>query len=177
MQYSNPDQPLISFPVSVKLHNICGIGLTINYLLFLTGNIISGNGKNYQIQLKGMLKRVRIQLRFYMWGYFRREKPPFPVTEERKFNPLQALSYATAMYIGLPVLFITGWGLLFPEAVLERIFGLSGLLITDLLHVIAGFLMSVFMCIHIYLCSVGSSPKSKFRSILTGWEEIEKESL
>ena len=55
MQYSNPDSPLISFPVSVKIHNICGIGLTINYLLFLLGNIISGNHKNYRMQMKRMM--------------------------------------------------------------------------------------------------------------------------
>lgn len=175
MQYSDPNAPLISFPVSVQLHNISGIGLSINYLLFFVGNCISGNGRNYRIKWKGARKRMMKQARYYVWGYFRREKEPFPVNEERKFNPLQAWTYVMVMYVGIPVLIITGWGLLFPETILERIFGVSGLLVTDLVHVIMGFLSSVFMVIHIYLCTLGLNPKGNFRAIITGWHEIHKE--
>ena len=171
MQYSNPDAPLISFPISVKLHNICGIGLTINYLLFLIGNFVSKNGKHYRIQWKGIKERLMKQFYYYVRGYFRKEDPPFPIDENRKFNPLQAFTYAIAMYAGVPLLFITGWGLLFPEAILERIFGVSGLLIADLLHVITGFLMSIFMIAHIYLCTIGAHPISNFKSMITGWHE------
>ena len=171
MQYSNPDAPLISFPVSVKLHNISGIGLTFNYFIFFVGNCISKNGKQYRIQWKGMKDRMMKQIRFYAFGYFRKEEHPFPVTAERKFNPLQALTYAMVMYAGIPLVFITGWGLLFPETVLERIFGVSGLLITDLLHVITGFLLSIFMIVHIYLCTLGLKPISNFKSMVTGWHE------
>jgi thiosulfate reductase cytochrome b subunit len=171
MQYSDPNAPLISFPVSVKMHNISGIGLTLNYLVFFIGNLISKNGRNYRIQWKGEKERLMKQLRYYTRGYFRKENPPFPIGEERKFNPLQAFTYAIAMYAGVPVLFITGWGLLFPETVLEKVFGVSGLLVTDLLHVITGFLLSIFMVVHIYLCTIGAHPISNFRAILTGWHE------
>lgn len=175
MQYSNPDLPLISFPVSVEMHNICGIGLTINYMIFLIGNMLSGNGENYRVQFQGLRKRLIAQLIYYTRNYFRKGKVPFPVTEQRKFNPLQAVSYAMAMYIGLPMLFLTGWGLLFPGLVLDNIFVVSGLILTDLFHVVIGFVMSVFMFIHIYLCSMGKNPKDNFRAIITGWCEIEKE--
>ena len=33
MQYSDPDTTMIPFATSVKLHNVCGIGLTANYLI------------------------------------------------------------------------------------------------------------------------------------------------
>jgi thiosulfate reductase cytochrome b subunit len=169
MQYSNPDSPFISFELAMQLHNICGIGLSLNYLVFFIGNWISGNSRHYRIEWKGEKERLMKQARYYLSGYFKKENPPFPMTEDRKFNPLQALTYAIAMYAGLPVLIITGWGLLFPETVLDRVFGVSGLLITDLLHVISGFLLSVFMFIHIYLCTLGANPKDNFRSIITGW--------
>jgi thiosulfate reductase cytochrome b subunit len=171
MQYSDPDAPLISFPVSVELHNISGIGLTINYLLFLLGNLFSKNGKNYRIEWKGARLRMMKQFRYYVSGYLRKEKPPYPVTIDRKFNPLQAFSYALAMYVGVPVLCITGFGLLFPEAILDRIFGVSGLLVADLVHVITGFLLSVFMIVHIYLCTLGLAPGRHFKAIITGWYE------
>ena len=174
MQYSDPNAPWISFPVSVKLHNICGIGLTFNYLVFFIGNMISKNGKQYRIEWKGEKERLIRQLRYYTGGYFRKEAPPFPINEERKFNPLQAFTYAIALYAGVPVLFITGWGLLFPETVLQAFFGVSGLLVTDLLHVITGFLLSIFMIVHIYLCTMGLHPLSNFRAILTGWHDTTK---
>ena len=169
MQYSNPDSPFISFGASVKIHNIAGIGLSFNYLIFFIGNWISGNGKHYRIQWKGEKERLMKQARYYLLGYFKKDNPPFPITEERKFNPLQALTYALALYVGVPVLIITGWGLLFPETILDRFVGLSGLVITDLIHVATGFLLSVFMLIHIYLCTLGVDPKSNFRSIISGW--------
>ena len=174
MQYSNPDQPWISFPVSVKLHNICGISLTANYMIFLIGNFITGNGKQYRVQLRGLMQKLIRQMRYYAWGYFTKEHKPFPVTEERKFNPLQAVTYLMAMYIGVPLLFITGWGLLFPETIIEKVFGVSGLVLTDLLHVVMGFLLSVFMIVHIYLCSIGTKPRDNYRAIITGWGEIEE---
>ncbi len=173
MQYSDPDSPFISFSTSRNLHNICGIILTFNYLLFFIGNWISGNGRHYRIQWKGLRERLIQQARFYLRGYFKREEPPFPVLEDRKFNPLQGFTYALALYIGVPFLILTGWGLLFPEAILDRIFGVSGLMVADIVHVIAGFLLSIFMVIHIYLCTLGKKPGDNFRSIMTGWHQAD----
>ena len=172
MQYSNPDHPLISFPVSVSMHNVCGIGLSVNYLIFFIGNMVSGNGKHYRMEARGLGSRLWKQLHYYLIGIFRKEKTPFPVTQERKFNPLQAFTYILALYAGVPVMIITGWGLLFPDAVLHSFFGVSGVLLTDLLHVITGFLLSIFMFIHIYICTLGHKPGSNFRSIITGWHEL-----
>lgn len=171
MQYSDPEAPWIPFNLSVKLHNICGIGLTINYVLFIIGNKVTGNSKHYKTEWKGLRKKLIRQGRYYLFGYFRKDEHPFPMTEERKFNPLQALTYVMAMHIGVPVLCITGIGLLFPEAILDKIFGFSGLLVADLLHVITGFLLSVFMIIHIYLCTIGLRPIRHFKAIITGWHE------
>ncbi len=169
MAYSNPDAPMVSFKLAVELHNICGIILSVNYLVFFIGNWISNNSKHYRIQWKGLKERLMNQARYYMLGYFRGEKPPYPLNEERKFNPLQAFTYAIAMYAGIPVLIITGWGLLFPEIMLEKFFEVSGMRITSLFHSISGFFLSVFMFIHIYICTIGANPKANFKAILTGW--------
>ena len=130
---------------------------------------------HYRIRWRGLGLRLRMQFRYYAWGYFKRERNPFPVSGETKFNPLQAFSYALVMYTGIPLLLITGWGLLFPEILLDRIFGINGLMLTDLLHVIAGFVLSIFMFVHLYLCTIGINPRNKFRAIITGWHESEIE--
>jgi thiosulfate reductase cytochrome b subunit len=173
MLYVDPDAPLISFSVSVKIHNVCGILLTVNYLVFIIGNRLSGNGEHYRTQWKGARERLMKQARYYLFGYFKGEEPPFPINEARKFNPLQAFTYAMAMYVGVPVVAFTGWGLLFPEVIPDRILGLSGLVTADILHITAGFLLSIFMIIHIYICTIGSDPKGNFRAIMTGWHSVD----
>jgi thiosulfate reductase cytochrome b subunit len=173
MQYSSRDASIISFPVSVQMHNISGIILTASYLLFIIGNFISGNGKHYRIQWQGLKKRMFIQLRYYMFGYLKKQNHPYPVSRESKFNPLQAFTYALIMYITLPLVVISGWGLLFPETILGGVLGVSGLVLTDLLHVIMGFLLSIFMIIHIYTITLGHHPLRNFRSIITGWHHTE----
>lgn len=173
MQYSARDSFMIPFRISVELHNISGIALTASYLIFFIGNIISGNRKHYRLQWQGLKKRMSLQLRYYLSGYFKKQPPPFPVSSDNKFNPLQAVTYIMAMYIGLPLVMITGFGLLFPEIILAGIFGVNGLVLTDLIHVIMGFLLSIFMIIHIYLCTMGVHPGCNFRSIITGWHSTE----
>ena len=174
MQYSSRDASIISFPVAVQMHNISGIILTASYLLFIIGNFLSGNGKHYRIQWQGLKKRMFIQLRYYMFGYLKKQNHPYPVSRERKFNPLQAFTYALIMYIALPLVMISGWGLLFPETILNGIFGVSGLVLTDLLHVIMGFLLSIFMIVHIYTITMGLHPLGNFRAIITGWHHVEE---
>lgn len=169
MQYSSPNGSLIPFHISVQMHNISGILLSASYLVFFVGNILSGNGKHYRLQWQGLRKRMLVQGRYYLYGYFKKQSPPFPVSSINKFNPLQAVTYVMVMYIGLPLVVITGFGLLFPEIILDGIFGVNGLVLTDLIHVIMGFLLSIFMIVHIYLCTMGESPKHNFRGILTGW--------
>ncbi len=171
MQYSNPDYPFIPFDISVKMHNISGIILSFNYLIFFLGNLFTRNGKHYRLEWKGLGGRLKKQFMYYTVGIFSGEKPPFPIDAERKFNPLQKFSYVLAMYLGVPLLILTGWGLLFPELVIHRMFGTSGILVTDIVHVILGFVLSLFMLVHIYFCTIGLKPISNFRSIITGWHE------
>jgi thiosulfate reductase cytochrome b subunit len=173
MQYSSPNGSIIPFRISVQMHNISGISLAASYLVFFVGNILNRNGKHYRLQWRGLRKRMYVQGRYYLSGYFKKQSPPFPVSSQNKFNPLQAVTYVMVMYIGLPLVVITGFALLFPEIILAGIFGVNGLVLTDLVHVIIGFLLSIFMIVHIYLCTMGASPKHNFRAIITGWHNTE----
>jgi len=53
---------------------------------------------------------------------------------------------------------------MFPDAVMDKIFGVSGLLLTDLLHVIIGFLMTAFMLVHIYTGFIRQNPIQQLQS-------------
>jgi len=172
MLYSDPENALVvKFQRAVAIHNVCGVLLTISYTLFLFGNLFTSNGRHYLIRLKGLGEKLWKQGYFYAYGYFRGEKAPFPVGSDRKFNPLQQVSYLGVMYFVLPMLFVTGWALMFPEFILKQFLGLSGIFLTDQFHVVLGFLVVIFLFIHIYVSTMGKSPVSNFRSIITGWQE------
>jgi thiosulfate reductase cytochrome b subunit len=173
MQYTSKTDYLlvVGFARAVKWHNIAAILLTFNYVTFVAGNIFTDNGKFYKLNGKGLLPDLRKQFRYYALGMFRGEKPPFPVTLDRKFNPLQKFSYVLTMYVAFPLIIISGLGMLFPETVINRFFGISGLILTDILHITMGFLISVFMIIHIYTCTLGARPTSLFKSIVSGYHE------
>jgi thiosulfate reductase cytochrome b subunit len=171
MQYSDPEYPIMRFDLAVSIHDISGIAITVNYILFLLGNIFTSNGYQYVFRVKGYFKNVSRQFMYYAFGMFRKEDPPFPVSIDNKFNPLQRLSYVVVMYILMPVVIITGLMLLYPEYLLHDIFGNRSIHFTDIIHVIVGFVISLFLVIHVYFCTIGTKPWSNFKSMFNGYHE------
>ncbi|OFY68024.1 MAG: hypothetical protein A2V64_06865 [Bacteroidetes bacterium RBG_13_43_22] len=176
MQFASPDnQFLIAlFPGSVRLHDVCAIILTISYMAYVAGNIISDNGKHYRISSKDIFPDSGIQLKYFVWGMFRKEKRPFPVTSGNKFNPLEKVSYVLVMYAALPLLILSGIIMLFPDMKIISTFGTGFYIFSDILHIILGFFISLFLIIHIYTCTIGPSTGSIFRSIMSGYSESEE---
>ena len=171
MQFSNPKVPLIRFDIAVSIHNIFGILLAVSYLLFFAGNLFTSNGKYYKIKFKGYYEQLQSQIRYYIRGIFKGEEAPFKINRERKFNPLQQFTYVLSMYILVPIISITGFSLMYPEVIPTNVFGMSGLHLTDLLHIFAGFIISLFMFVHIYFCTIGKNPVSNFKSMINGYHE------
>jgi thiosulfate reductase cytochrome b subunit len=171
MQFSGPKVSLVRFDSAVAIHDVAGIILIAGYILFFIGNLFTYNGLHYQIEYRGLFARLKKQFTYYAFGLFRHEYPPFPVTTENKFNPLQQFSYVFVMYLFIPLVFITGLAMLFPSSIPTIILGGSGLHVTDFLHILAGFVISMFMLIHIYFCTIGKTPVSNFKSIINGYHE------
>lgn len=169
LHYSGQPGSIIPFDKAITIHNFGGVALSISYLLFLFGNLFTPNGKHYRIRCKGLLTGSRDQFRYYIVGMLKGEKNPFTVTRENKFNPLQKISYVFIMYICMPLIIITGIDLLFPGFLFTRFLGGNGLLITYLMHIISGFIVTIFLVIHIYFCTLGPAPGSLFMSILSGY--------
>ena len=159
MYYSNRGFQLMDFQLAINMHNITGIMVGLSYLIFSIGNLRTTNHKHYKV------KRI---------GMFNNQHPPFPLSEKRKFNPLQKLIYSIIMYVFMPGLIITGIGLLFPELIIENVYQLSGIFLTALLHASLGFLVSIFLIIHLYVASIGKHPLENFKSILNGYHDPNK---
>jgi thiosulfate reductase cytochrome b subunit len=177
MQYTDMENNsyTVGFAKAVKWHNVAAMILTASYVVFFIGNLFTGNGKYYRIRKENFWSDLMKQGRYYAIGMFKGEKHPFPVTMERKFNPLQKFTYILAMYIGMPLLIISGFVLLFPEIAINNVFGISGLVLNDVLHISMGFLLSIFMIIHIYTCTLGATPFSLFWGMITGFHRSDEQ--
>ena len=171
MQFSNPKVPLIRFDIAVSIHNIFGILLSLSYLFFFFGNLFTWNGKQYKIAFRGFYTRLMMQFRYYTQGIFKGENPPFTISKESKFNPLQQFSYVLIMYTIVPFVVISGFGLLYPDVIPTNLLGISGLHLTDLFHIVGGFIISLFMFVHIYFCTIGKTPVSNFKGMINGYHE------
>ena len=173
MQYTGSDDPSLTatFARAVRWHNTAAIILTFSYMGFVAGNIITGNGKNYKVSKKDLLTDMGKQLKYFLRGMFKHEKQPFPLSLENKFNPLEKVTYLFIMYLALPLLILSGIVLMFPDMTIIRIFGTGVFIVTDILHIILGLIISLFLIIHIYTCTIGPKPGSLFRGIITGYHE------
>ncbi|HPF51232.1 MAG TPA: cytochrome b/b6 domain-containing protein [Draconibacterium sp.] len=169
---SGMESSFISFKLNIQLHNFAGAIVTLNYFLFALGNLFTNNKSFYIIKPKNFLKRPLKQAYYYAWGMFHGMKAPYPLSEKRKFNPLQKYTYVAVMYLVVPLVIITGIGLMFPELIFNKIYNISGVLITAVTHSAMGFFISIFLIIHLYIASIGKSPLENFKSILSGWHHV-----
>ena len=169
---SDMDSNVIGFNMTVNLHNIAGVVIFVSYFAFFIGNLVTNNGRFYLIKMKGFFKRPIKQGMFYVWGMFHGEKYPFPLSDKRKFNPLQKYFYVLVMYLAVPVVIVTGLALLFPEIIIDKVYGISGVFMTAILHSAMGFFISIFLIIHLYIASVGKSPLENYKSMITGWHHV-----
>lgn len=172
MQSSVESAQLVSFNIIVNLHNIAGIIVTLSYVAYFIGNMITSNGKFYLIKSEGFFKKPIKQAKYYIWGMFHGEKSPYPLSAKRKFNPLQKYAYVMVMYFAVPLVIISGFALLFPEIIIDKVYTFSGVFVTAVMHSVMGFFISLFLIIHLYVASIGKSPLQNFKSIITGWHHV-----
>lgn len=167
MKFAHPAEPSIFLSRTYAWHKVSGIILSVNYLIFFLGNMVTDNGKHYRIRFKGYGARLMRQIGYYRSGLFKGQSPPFPAQASDKFNPLQKLSYITIMYIGMPLIILTGVGLLIPELIKEL--GKSMIPVTDILHLVLAYVLTVFLVFHIAMSFLGPQPAANLRSIVSGY--------
>jgi len=177
LHFARPRTPGLGFGASRVVHNVSGILLTFNYLVFVLGNLLTRNGRYYALNLRELPRGLAKQTRFYFWGIFRGEPHPFPHSERSKFNPLQKVTYTMVMYLAVPLMMVSGWVIFFPDKIPEQLFGVSGRLFYGLAHTFLGYLLGLFMLVHIYLGTTGSTPLELFKGILTGWVPAHEDSV
>jgi thiosulfate reductase cytochrome b subunit len=171
LHFSAPGLVLVPFATAVKLHNMAGLALIAAYAVFVAGNIVSGNWWQYVPKPDGFWLRIRTQFRYYIWGIFHGEYPPYPPSEEANFNALQQIIYWIVMYLVMPTVILTGIIYLWPDLAPRQMFGVDGLLPIAVAHYLSGLVIVLFLIAHVYLGTCGGKVSTHFKMMITGWHE------
>ena len=166
LHYAGAAWAVIPFPIAVRVHNACGIATAVLWVVFVVYNAASGRLRHYMPRDFHILHSAVIQLRYYAFGMFRGDPPP--VTRGLRNNPAQQLSYALVMYVLMPLSIGSGVLLLFPILAPERALGRAGLWPMAVLHLAVGYLLTLFLVVHVYLATTGETFFSLIREMITG---------
>lgn len=162
---------LVPFDTAVPVHNTCGMLLTASWLVFVAGNLWGGNGKHYLINLRTLPGDLMAQVRYYLHGIFVGAPHPFHVTPEQKLNSLQTLSYIGVMFGLMPILILSGWSFLFSTALPETLFGVGTVWIIAMVHLATSWMLVLFLVVHVYIITTGTTPTSNLKAMVTGWHK------
>ncbi len=160
---------LLDFETAVTLHNTTGILLTLSWIGFVAGNLLTDNGRHYRIRFRGLLDRLFEQSRYYAFGIFQDAPHPFHVSAEMKLNTLQQLSYLGVMYLLMPLLLLSGWSFLFSVYLPETLFGVGTVWIVAMTHLTTSYLLVLFLLVHLYIITTGETVLTNLRAMVTGW--------
>ena len=165
---------MFSFRYVVNVHNVLGFILLINAALALFYNLASGEIRQYLPEPKGFIHRALAQAMYYSQGIFAGAEHPLEKSKNRKLNPLQQITYLAILNILLPAQVITGvliWGLQrWPNIAAE----LGGLPVLAVIHTLVAWTFAAFIVMHIYLTTTGHSPLAGIKSMIGGWDTVEK---
>ncbi|MDA8083282.1 MAG: cytochrome b/b6 domain-containing protein [Nitrospiraceae bacterium] len=166
---------LATFKTSVDLHNFFGFLLIADFLLWFAFYVFTGKIRVYvPLNPKKFIVGALRQMRYYGYGMMIGEKDPHHATPEEKFNPLQQSAYFMVMLILMPLQVVSGILLWDIRMFAGWIAMLGGLRVVDIVHVVAFFLLTAFLFVHVYLTTLGRTPLAHIKAMFTGYEEVEE---
>lgn len=166
MHYAGTAWAWVPFPIAIKAHNASGIATGVLWLFFVVRNATSGRYRHYIPGEVNFVHSTVIQVRYYAVGMFRGDPPP--ISPGLRNNHIQQLIYAVVMYVLMPVSCASGLLLLFPILAPEHLMGRPGLWPLAILHLSVGYVLTLFLVVHIYLATTGETFFSLSREMITG---------
>ena len=159
---------ILSFETAFDVHNVAGALLVLVGVVYLVGNLLGGNQKQYLSKPRDGLKGVWKQASWYLVGIFKGEPHPYLVGPANKFNPLQHLTYVGVMYVVYPLLILSGIALLFPDMLPKGVLGHPGAWWVAAIHWALAAVAILFLVGHLYLGSMGDKVRDLYAAMLDG---------
>ncbi|MBK6647012.1 MAG: cytochrome b/b6 domain-containing protein [Anaerolineales bacterium] len=165
-----------SFRNIVTVHNVLAVLLALNALISIVWHLVSGEIQQYIPHPYGFIDQMIAQAKYYVQGIFKHEPHPFHKSKQRKFNPLQMVTYVGLLGVLLPLQGLTGMMMWLVQKVpaIQTWFG--GLTFLAPAHTLMAWLFASFIVGHVYLTTTGATPLEAMKAMVTGYEEMETES-
>ena len=165
---------LIPFGLAVTLHTIVALLLLVlwafaTFWLFTTGEI-SHFVPTMTAQCRSNLFSVA---RYYAYGIFKGEHHPYQKTMLRKHNPLQGVTYLLLKIIVFPAIWISGIAYLLFSVGLVDFTGVIGHGLIATIHIVAAFIIVIFVILHVYLLTTGHSFKEHIMPMINGKDKVD----
>ncbi len=164
----------LGFKEAVTYHNIAAYLLLALTVFAIFWHFTTGEYKQYI----PTFKNIKAQLDYYLFGIFRNAPHPTHKTLLSKLNPLQRLTYFGLKIVLIPTSILTGILYMFyryPTRYGIEAINIGSLKVIAILHTAAAFLTVMFVIVHIYLITTGTTITSNLKAMLTGYEEIEED--
>ena len=175
LQIRFPDHVNIfgAYKAAIRLHNTAGVVVSISYGLWLSYYLIVARSlvKLYVPTLDDLKSGILRQAYFYFLTYFVGKPNPHHSTPESKFNPMQKAAYLVIMFILLPLVIFSGALLMYVAPLRELLLLLGGIKMLVGSHFLLASCFTAFLCVHIYLATLGHTPFAHFKPMWNGWEE------
>nr|WP_320134935.1 cytochrome b/b6 domain-containing protein [uncultured Amphritea sp.] len=157
---------VLGFGQAVQLHTTAAWALITLWVFAIFWHFTTGEWRQY-IPVKDKLGAV---IYYYAVGTFTGASHPFKKTSLAKHNPLQRLAYLWLKLMISPLIWVSGLLYLFYNQ-LDQI-GLGNLPLEwiALTHTAAAFLMLIFIIAHVYMATMGKTPLSLIKPMITGYE-------
>ncbi|MBT5521756.1 MAG: cytochrome B [Rhodospirillales bacterium] len=157
----------LGYETAQEVHTIAAWMLIWLWMFAIFWHITTGEWRQYI----PTTDKLFAMMRYYMSGIFTNAPHPFKPTQLSKHNPLQRLAYLFVQVIINPTIWISG--LLYLYYAQWDAWGLSWLSLADVafVHLVAAFMMVMFLIAHIYLASTGHTPTAHIKAMITGYDE------
>lgn len=156
------------FQRAVDYHTTAAWVLITLWIFAIFWHFTTGEWKQY----KPTMEKAEAVLRYYVTGIFTNAPHPFRQSTLTKHNPLQRLAYLFVKLVINPLIWLTGLLYLFYSSWDNWGLGWLDLEWIAIGHVIGAFMMLIFFIAHVYLATVGHTPTSHIKAMVTGWEEV-----
>ena len=156
---------------AVYIHNILAALLVVNAALALFYHLTTGEIMQFFRFNRQFVQETVVQAYYYVYAMFTGASHPINKLAERKFNPLQQLTYVGLLNVLLPFQMATGiliWGAEWP-VVSDTLGGLTYL---GPIHNLGAWLFFSFLVVHIYLTTTGHTLLSNIQAVITGYDDI-----
>jgi thiosulfate reductase cytochrome b subunit len=164
-----------TYKAAIRLHDIAGVTVSISFILWIFYYLFIARSlvKLYVPTVDDIKKGLFKQAFFYFFTYFLGEQNPHIATLESKFNAIQKMSYLFIMFLFLPLVIVSGLLLMNVAPLRGWIIMIGGIKFLVDAHYLIACSFFAFLCVHIYMATLGHTPFAHFRQMWTGWEKME----